>query len=335
MNDIKWYYYIRDIIIYSAIIIALVIIGIYFFRDVSEKNILDKVVQYIGSFVTILFGAIGVIEFAYDSGLFALVPTTFERYKKKKLKEQTKLYLNDFFIREAEFFSLHSNNRITYLLNQLGLSYNQLDQLKMAILSVKLMPLKNIDDAKDKLKEIIKSANIILSQDKMISDDLIYKQVKYFINLTDVMFIDDYRSEITDCLAYLICEISNKEKINYTRIAISHSGNFLLGTSVSEKLTTALIRVTKQPLILNSKSWIGNFSDNSVDTTIFVHDVLVTGDQIIESVKKIEKKTKVVAIFCLISRLDFNGKNEISDKLGIPVYSLLELDDEKIKEMQR
>lgn len=329
----NWYFYIKDVIIYSTIIMLLVFIAYQYFKDAERDKLLDLVTQYIGTIVTILLGVIGVIEFAFDNGLTFLVPNSFENYKENKLQEQTKYYLNDFFCREAEYFSQYSNSRITFLLNQLGLNRNEFDRLKMDILDIKLLPLHNLSDAQDKLKRIIKTGNIILTQDGKDSDELVYKEVKYFINFTDVMFVDDYFAQITDCLVYLIKEKTKQNNIKYNRVLISHSGNFLLGIGVSKKLNIALIKITEKPLILNTKSWIGNFSNNNLEQSIIVHDVLVSGRQIKESINKVDKNTEITAIFCLVNRLDYHGKQELEDEFNIPIYSLVDLRDEDIEKL--
>lgn len=325
----------KDIVIYSIIFLILVFVAYLVFQDVTQDVILDRITQYVGVLVTILLGVVGIIEFAYDNGLTLLVPNSFENYKEKRLKEQTKRYLREFFYHEAEYFSQHSNSRITFFLNQLGLNRNQYEQLKMDILEIKLLPLHDLEDAKEKLKRIIQKGNIILLQDGKDSEKLVYKRVKYFLNFTDIMFEDDYFSQITDCLTYLINEKTKTDKITFNRILVPNRGNFLLGRGVSQKLNTALIKVTEKPLILTNKSWIGNFSQNKRDQSIIVHDVLVSGEQLKESIELVNKNTEITAIFCLINRLDYNGKKCLEDTYNdIPIYSLLDLDDENIEKLK-
>ncbi len=325
---------IKDIIIYSIIVLLLGFIAFLFFKDAKQDDILDSITQYIGTLVTILLGVIGIFEFAYDNGLTLLVPNSFENYKEKKLNEQTKHYLKEFFNHEAEYFSQHSNSRITFFLNQLGLSKNQFEQLKLNVFEIKLLPLRNLSDAENKIRKIIQKGNIVLSQDGKDSNDLVYKEVKYFLNFTDIMFIDDYYTQIIDCLSYLIMQKTKEEKFNYNRILVSNRGNFLLGMGISQKLNTALIKITESPLIFSSKSWIGNFSENNQDCAIIVHDVLVSSKQIKESIKIVEQKTKICAIFCIVNRLDCTGEKQFAEEYdNIPIYSLLKLDDNAIEEL--
>lgn len=323
-----------DAILYLLIIGLLVFVGYLVFKEATVENILEKIGQYIGVLIPILLGVIGVIDFCFCNGLSWLVPSTYENYKNKSMEKQTKKYLKDFFCREEEFLFQNSNRRIAFLLEQLGLNRNQFERLKMAILDIKLMPIRSLEDAEKKMREIIKIDGIIITQDGKDAANLVYKEVKYFINFTDVLFIDDYYAQITDCLTYLIKSTVEEKRISFNRILVTHNGNFLLGIGVSQKMKIALIKATEDPVIFNNQSWIGHFSDNKKDKTIVVHDVLVSGKQIKESIHKVEKNAQVVAVFCIVNRLDHNGKNEI-EKMGIPVYSLLELGDDDLEPIDK
>ena len=329
--------YLRDLIIYVLLIALLVYIGFIIFSNSedSENNIIILITEYIGIFVTILLGVVGIFEFAYDNGLPFIVPHTFSEYKEKRYREQTKQYLKDFFVAEAEYFSQHSNSRISYFLNQLDLSRNEFDILRMNIYSIKLMPLHSLEDAQDKLTTIIKSGNIIINQENHPSEALVYHEVKYFINFRDIMYVDDYQKELSSCLALLIKSNINPQGIN--RIIVPEKSDDQLGLCISHLLYIPLIKVTQTPFILKDRCWYGNFS-SSKNSSIIVHDVLVSGHQIIDSIEKIKAHTSVVAIFCLINRLcDPEKKTQFQQDLKrilgqeIPVYSLIELTDEDIE----
>lgn len=331
--NFRWHK-LKDYLIYFSVVILLIFIGFLTFRDVQNDELLDKVTQFIGIIVTVLLGVLGIIEFAYDNGLTLLVPSTFEDYKEKKLNKQTKHYLQEFFRNEAEYFSQHSNTRISFLLNQLGLSKNQFEQLKIDILEIKLLPLHNLEDAKEKIRRIIQKGNIILAQDGKNSADLVYKEVKYFLNFTDILFVEDYYTQIVDCVIFLIKEKCKTTKTEFNRILISNRGNFLLGLGVSQKLDVALVKVTEEPLILNSKSWIGNFSQNESNVSIIVHDVLVSGAQIEESIAVVKESTEIAAIFCIVNRLDYEGQKYLEEKYKVPIYCLVELKDDDIEKLR-
>ncbi len=325
----------KDIIIYSVIVSLLVYICILTFKDVEDgSEVLDRITQYVGVVVTILLGVLGIIEFAYDNGLSVLVPCSYENYKERKLMEQTKHYLHEFFRNEAEYFSQHSNSRIAFLLNQLGLSRNQFEQLKMDVLEIKLLPLHNLDDAKQKMMNIIRNGDVILIQDGKSTDDLVYKEVTYFLNFTDVLFEEDYYPQIIDCMTFLIKEGCKANNMNFNRILVTNRGNFLLGLGISQKMNVPMVKVTEKPMILNSKSWIGNFSENESDASIIVHDVLVSGAQLEESMKIVGSKTKITGIFCLVNRLDYEGREKLATEYGIPIFSLLDLKDEDIEKLR-
>ena len=78
----------------------------------------------------------------------------------------------------------------------------------------------------------------------------------------------------------------------------------------------------------------GNFSENESDASIIVHDVLVSGAQLEESMKIVGSKTKITGIFCLVNRLDYEGREKLATEYGIPIFSLLDLKDENIEKLR-
>jgi len=330
--------YLKDVIIYLFFIAIIVLIGYQDFKKIDEGHFLDELSSFIGIVVVILFGIIGLFEFAYDNGLFLLVPTTFINFKNKKSKELVSYSIDKFLKEELQLFSLYDKERIAFFLSQLGISQSEFESIKRHLLSIKLMPLKNIDDAKDKLKEIIYSCNgndyVIIDQEKCESHKLVYKKVRYFIDLTNIMFIKDYSDEIVDCLIMLIKESISNELDDINRIIIPYNSNRLLGFYTGEKIGKSIINVTKTPYIYEDQKWEGRF-DNRKNNAIVIHDVLVTGEQVINSINIVNKQCEINYIFCLVNRIGYTGK-EMLEKSGYKVFSLLDISDDEIsKELKK
>lgn len=323
--------YLKDVVIYAVIICAIVWVACLYFKDI-KTDLMTKVLTFIGAIVTILFGFLGIIDFAYNNGLKILVPHSYEHYKEESAKKTIANYTEEFFKKELEYYTQYNDARLSYLLNQLGLDRNQFDKLKMEMLKIRLMPMRDLNDAKAKMKKLLGTASIIESVKEKPSDELVYKEVKNYINLTDIMFYDIYKKQISDCLAELILEKEETDNIAFDRVAVSNRGNFLLGVGISERLNKALIRVTKDPMVFKSKKWIGNFPSDS--KTIFVHDVLVSGSQIVDSINAIKEHTSVTAIFCLVKRIEHGGEKKIKDEFpDMKIYSLLDLNEDDLEKI--
>ena len=325
--------YLKDVVIYAVIICAIVWVACLYFKDI-KTDLMTKVLTFIGAIVTILFGFLGIIDFAYNNGLKILVPHSYEHYKEESAKKTIAHYTEEFFKNEVDYYTQYNDARLTYLLNQLGLDRNQFDILKKEMLKIRLMPMRDLKDAEEKMKRLLGTANIIVSQTGRPSDELVYKDVKNYINLVNVMFDDAYRKQILDCLAKLIQEKEKTDNITFDRVAVSNKGNFLLGVGISEKLNKALIRVTQDPTIFTNENWIGNFPKDVNNKTVFVHDVLVSGSQIVDSIKAINKHTMVKAVFCLVKRIEHGGEKKIKDEFpDMKIYSLLDLNEDDLEKI--
>lgn len=331
-DDFNRHKSIKDTVIYLLIFIIIAIIAATYFKNSTSADILEKTSAFIGMMVVILFGILGVFDFLLDNGLYFIVPNSYVEYKEDKQRKQTKKYLDEFFIKETEYFMQYGNKRIEYFLGQLGLTRSEFEEVKLNILRIKLLPLSNIEDARNKIQCILSQRNVVLSQRNVPSTKLVYKEVKYFANFVDIMYSDDYANEISDCLVLLIKDILKKNLTKINKVVIPYNSNFLLGLGVSRKINIPMVRITEKPNILFDQSWEGSFKVNEETTVIIVHDVLVTGDQVIKSIEKIPNSCSVIAIFCLINRLDYNGKSMLESK-GYTVHSLVELSDSDLEKM--
>ncbi len=322
--------YLKDFIIYAIILGLIVYIMYKDLRHVADNQFLSKLSTFIGSVTIILFGVIGIFEFAYDNGLNLIVPNSFINYKEDRAKKQMECYIEKYFKEELHIIKQYNNERVSFFLAQLGLSQHDFELIKEEIVSIKMMPLNNLQQAQEKMIKILKSGNIIFDQTESESKRLVYKKVRYFINFTDIMYVKDYSDELEDCLIMLLREILNMELNRINNIIIPSSSNRMLGFGIGQKLGKAIINVTKDSHIFEDQYWEGHFDSSKQNYGVVIHDVLVTGEQIVNSIKKIEKECVVNYVFCLIERTDHKGK-KILEENGYKVYSLLQLSDSELK----
>lgn len=324
LNCIK----LKDILIYSLILFCIIVIGHNSLKDIPKESLLLELSSYIGTIVIILFGFVGIFDFAYTNGLYFLVPSSYEKHINKKYNKIITYGINNFVNSNFEYLNQYDNTRISLLLNQLGISQNDFNLLKIKIIEIKMLPLKTLSDAKVKLKKIINNNDIIIKQDEYSSNQLVYKKVKYFINLTNISYIDDYCNELVDILIMLIKETIPNELNHINKIIIPYNSNRLLGLGTAKQLGKSVVNVTQEPKIFKNECWEGVF-DKTYNEGIIVHDVLVTGEQIIKSLDKINTHCTVKYIFCLINRTDNIGKKEIESK-GYKVFSVLDIHDDQL-----
>ena len=322
--------YCKDVLIYGAITIGLIVIGRATFKDVGNAELLNELSSYVGTVVVILFGILGIFDFAYTNGIKFLVPNSYENFVLKKEKKIVSHCIDDFIKQEFGYLNQYGNTRISFFLEQLGLTQNDFQKLKSHMISIKLMPLHDIEQAKDKLMKIIFTPGVIICQNKLESNRLVYKKVNYYINLLNVMYLDNLSKELADCMSMLIADkLDANELLSTNKIIVPYNGNYLLGLETSKILGKSIINVTKEPKIFVDEHWVGNFDGNS-NVGIIVLDVLVTGDQVIESIGRVNTHCYIKHIFCLVNRLDQSGKESL-EKMGYEVHSLLEITDAEIE----
>lgn len=321
--------YIKDVIIYLFTLVILVVVGYNYLKDIEVTDLLNELSSYVGTVVIILFGIIGIMDFALSNGLKFLVPKSYENYVYNKERKLIKSVLNDFLHTEIGFLTEYGNSRIAFFLEQLGLSQNDFLSLQSKLITIKLLPIKDCVDAREKLKKIIYECKLIVNQEELESNRLIYKKVKYFINLANIVYIDDYCAELVDCMGMLISETIPNELNGINKIIVPYDGNNMLGLELSKKLGKSIINVTKSPKIFSDEMWIGNFNGTN-NEGIVILDVLVTGDQVLKSIKSINSHCVIKYVFALINRTDHDGK-EVLERAGYKVFSLMDICDDDIK----
>lgn len=318
----------KDIII-LLIFGALLIINIicYFGRNPNGTvgGIIEQTILLVLSFVTL-------VDIASYANWNILVPDFFEFTKEIKHKKEVQNYIGMYINEDINFFHDYSQERIGYILSQLGININQLDKIREELVRMRCIPLGSLDDASEKLRSLVKcDYPILIDQNKMDSAKLCYNKVRYYINTMDIMFIPDYASELSAILSFLISEKADLSKVD--KLIIPSDSNFLLGVEVGKKLGKSVVKMRySHGKIETEKCWDGNLDLH--DKVIIVHDVLVSGDQIIDVYNKLPQTCYIMGCYCLISRKEWNGKERLKDK-DIPCYEVLEIDDDDIDEIRK
>lgn len=317
-------------IIFSIIFAGLVIAnGINYVNQNGLKNMggmLEQILLIMLSFVTL-------VDVASYTNWSILVPDFFEFLKEKKYLKDVQVYVEAYIEKDINFLQDYSKERIEFILSQLGITKSQLDKIRLELIKMRCIPLRNLEDAKEKIKSLATSGYpVIIDQDTIDSSKICYHKVQYYINTMDIMFIPDYASELSAVLAFLIAEkMDDLSRID--KLVIPHDSNFLLGVEVGKKLGKSVVKMRyKKGKIEIEKIWDGNLG--LTDRVIIIHDVLVSGDQIRDTINKIPESCTILGFFCLIARKEWNGKEVLWEK-GIPCYEVLEIDDEDIRDLRK
>lgn len=295
-------------------------------------RLIEQVIILILSFVTL-------VDVAYCFNWNILVPDFFVHAKEEKHKKEAESYIEEYIKEDINFFQDQSEEKISFIMSQLGINKNQLDKIRLELIKMRCMPLKTLDDAKRKLECLAKNDEpIVIDQKRYDSSKICYKEVRYYINTMDIMFIPDYASELSSVLAFLISENADLQAID--KLVIPYDSNFLLGVEVGRQLGKPIVKMRKgQGKILTEQCWDGKLSPG--ERVIIIHDVLVSGEQIIDTIHKLSQKNcSIEGFFCLITRTGpkLEGREKVCEALGEKrdhCYEVLTIGDDEIAALRR
>lgn len=318
---------VKDTII-VVLLVALVGVEIYS-TIVNPDGVHISVAEVLDSVAPVAVSFVGLIEIFRYLGWTLFVPDFMLRKQKEERQEEIQECMDAYFHNEANFIHDYSEEKIGYILTQLNISTNQLDKIRLNLIEMRCIPLRSLDDAKQKIIEYIKcnEAPMVIHQDNVDSAKLTHGHVHYFVNFIDSMFLPGYCSEISSVLAYLIKEKADME--SFDKIVIPHDSNFMLGVEVGKRLGRPVVKMRQiKGRVIQEQCWDGELKNT--DRVIIIHDVLVTADQVLHAITNIPKTCNVVGLFCLVERKEWEGST-ILNKNGVDVHRLLALDDNDIR----
>lgn len=319
---------VKDIIIVSIFLVLLVvniITNLKSYGSFSTAIIIEQTVLTIMAFF-------GLIEIASYYSFNILVPDFYAKSIDRKKRAELKQYIDLYFNQEVNFIKDYNDERISFIISQLGISVEQFDRIRLDLIKMRSLPLKNMDDAIEKMCCCISNGDfpIVIVQQRYDASRLSYKKVDYYINFTDPVFSPAYRKELSSILAFLIDEKST-DIGSINRIVIPYDGNFLLGLEVGKKLNIPVIKMRlDKGKVFSDQPWEGIL--NPLDRIIVVNDVLVTADQILDTVNKLPSTCEVLGMFCLVSRKEWNGISRLRER-NIRVEQVVAWDDKDIRDI--
>ncbi len=315
-----------------VIFVVLVVCEIYPLVEDAKK--LPPISQLLDAVAPVAFSFVGLLEILNLLGLTIFVPDFMLRKQREERMEEVRACMQDYYDQEQNFLRDYSDEKIGYILTNLNISANQLDEIRMNLVEMRCLPLRNSEDAKQKLIKYISQGEkpLVIRQDHVDSAKLTHGQVNYYINFVDAMFLPGYCEEIGSILAVYITELLKNNTIKaFDKVVIPWDSNFLLGLEVGKRLGCPIVKIRyEKGRIEENKCYDGTFQPQ--DRVLIVHDVLVSADQILHAMEKIPNTCEIVGVCCLIERKewkDLEGRKKIQQK----THSLLPLEDTDIQKI--
>ena len=157
-----------------------------------------------------------------------------------------------------------------------------------------------------KLRPMVYQREFIIDQTKIPIKQRIYPHVNYFINLYTALYDSDLCADVGNIMASYIIWCFSSTDFRYADIdyiVVPYGSNLLLGLEVGRCLQKPVIAIQEKPRIQKNNCWDGNYKRKAGGTNhiIIVHDVLVSGRRIYQSVEKLPSDSYIVdGVYCLI-----------------------------------
>lgn len=278
----------------------------HFFQDLKTaflKAGLNEIFTFIGAVAFVLFGIIGIYEFAYSNGLVFLVPPAFIEIKENKYEKQAEKMMAIYYEKDIEFIHEYEKERVGYILQAMGIEETQFHHIRYELVKARAMIVHNKKQLRNKAQKIIYDKRFIVDQSAIDLCNRVYKNVDYFINLYTALYDSKLCSDVSHIMANYIVMCMGKRVDNVDYIIVPQGSNLLLGLAVGKILRKPVIAIQEKERIFRNEFWDGNYQSKSEgkNNIIVIHDVLVTGKRIYESIEKLPEDTYIVkGVYCII-----------------------------------
>lgn len=296
---------------------------------------INEIFTFIGAVAFILFGLVGIYEYSYLNEIKILVPPAYKRMRKRADREQARTMMQIYYEKDIEFIQQYEEQRIEYTLQALGIQSNQFRDIRYEVIKARAVKAKSKKELRQKAKAILFNKRYINDLTKIRTDERVYKEVDYFLNLYTALYDKQLRDDIGSIMSDYITQCMKEEIEGIDYIVIPRNSNFLLGLVVGEILRIPVIAIKTESRIKTDVYWDGIYIPKNKNKIIVVHDVLVTGRRIYESVEKLPKDTyEVKGLFCLAQYDNKVDSRKVLKKHGIDnVHCLLETSDDELKKI--
>ena len=265
---------------------------------------------------------------------------SYSKRKKQKEKEKIEAIIHQYMDAEKNLFRTNIQQYIGYILAELGLK-NRKKELLTTIEELKNANcvIKTRQDMHKQLDELLSNKDIVVNLNRADPDrHVIYPDLKYYINFSDVMNKTALSERISSVLHFLVKEFLNSNNItekNIDKIVIPVGSNILLGLRIANLLgVDPIIMQNKRRRIYEDQYWDGVVEKD--DRVIIVHDVLYSGVNIINAIHHLGSHCHVIGVVSLVARTDNytsnQGLKDIED-MGVPVWCALKINDDYLNNL--
>lgn len=299
---------------------------------------INDIYTFIGAVAFVLFGIVGIYEFAYLNDIRFLVLPMYARAKENNLLKQAERMMQIYYKRDVDFITQYEKERTEYLLQAMGIEERQFRYINYEIVKARVKPDRNIYSLKCKAKKILFQKEFIIDQSGLEVSEIVYDKVDYFLNMYTALYDSELCRNVARIMSqFLVLSLGeNIERVDY--IVVPQGGNFLLGLEVARQFHKKFIFFNGEERIQKKVFWDGTYDAGKRNNIIVLHDVLVSGKRIYESIEKLPADTyDLMGIYSLFRYMNENFRPIDSfEEHKIPekkVEWLLEIDEDLLKKI--
>lgn len=309
------------------------------------NSVINDVSDILNAVLLLILTVISILELLDMYGIQIKKVKFFER-KRERERKQIEKAVDEYIRGNKNLFVSNSKEYINYILTSIGIKNGQPDKIFSMINELKKVNevIRTDENMNEAIRDLLKDPRVLIDLSKSNPErKVIYPGLKYYINLTDTMHIKGIRGNVLHILHYYIENVLAEQNLairDIDSLVIPTESNTILGIELANLLDIEpVIMHNKRRRIYDDQYWDGTLQPGS--KVLIIHDVIFSGDNIVECIERLPKTCAIVGVVALINRTDKDKKlgNKIGKALieatGVKVYSAMHLDDKILSDLHQ
>lgn len=324
----------------------------HFFSDfwgAVKAGSLAEWYTFIGAGVIVLIGMAGVYEYGYLNNMSFLVPPSYVSHKETSMLKSAQKMMELYYRKDIDFIKTYEEKRLDTILQTLMLTQEQFNQVRYEFLRVRANVYDGLDSMQKAAKDLFLHREFIIDLTSLDPCDRVYHDVNYYLNLYSAL----YDKKLCEDAARLMYNfLDNKLKNDLGKIdcfIVPQGSNLLLALEVGRRTGIPIASVqyrvrTKKGDYLDGiykRRQGGGEPADPLDMKpvriAILHDVLVSGGRIIESLEKLPGPYELMGVFSIIHYVrpdnkefkKFRQDKRVKDKL----HCILALTEDEVRQI--
>ena len=201
-------------------------------------------------------------------------------------------------------------------------------------------PIQSDSDMEKQLRDLLSHQEVVVYLNRTDKKrHVIYPDLKYYINLNDAIYDNIIRNQAVRIFQFYINTVLREHMLSIRDIdgiVIPTESNVLLEIEVAKLLEVQpIIMLNKARRIYEDQYWNGTVQDGA--RLIIIHDVIYSGDNIVDCIEHLPRSCSIVGVISLFNRTDVYSKKmgrELIRKTGVPVHCAMDIDDKLIEKLK-